>query len=213
MPNTVSVLNCAALFPPQIASKSCVLFTSLYKFTVNLNFSRAVSRSRCCGLQERMLMEPCHRPHDVLYIVVAPENDYILSQASAFFQQLSVTYKQCRLGHHCPISDKLRDGVMRVGRINAQKVADEPLDDWFHSIGMYSRECILLNKHMSYIVPKSGYCLKSSLPCGPGITFDRSGQLWPKFLRFIQREDYCVVLPRIWLGFSKLFFAIHPVRV
>ena len=82
-----------------------------------------------------MLVEPCHRPHDVLYIVLAPENEYILSQASAFFQQLSVTYEQCRLGRHRPLSDKLRDSIMRVGRVNAQKVADEPLDDWFHNIG------------------------------------------------------------------------------
>ena len=85
--------------------------------------------------QERMLVEPCHRPHDVLYIVLAPENEYILNQASAFFQQLSVTYEQCRLGRHRPLSDKLRDSIMRVGRVNAQKVADEPLDDWFHNIG------------------------------------------------------------------------------
>jgi len=86
-----------------------------------------------------MLLEPCHRPHDVLYIILAPENDYVLTQSSAFFQQLSVTYEQCRLGRHRPLSDKLRDSVMRVGRINAQKVADEPLDDWFHNIGMSGR--------------------------------------------------------------------------
>ena len=84
-------------------------------------------------------MEPCHRPHDVLYVVVAPENDYVLSQASAFFQQLSVTYEQCRLGRHRPLHDKLRDGIMRVGRTNAQKVADEQLDDWFHNIGMFHK--------------------------------------------------------------------------
>jgi len=85
-----------------------------------------------------MLMEPCYRLHDVLYVVVAPENDYVLNQVLTFFQHLSVTYEQCRLGRHRPLSDKLRDGVMRVGRINAQKAADEPLDDWFHNIGRSS---------------------------------------------------------------------------
>lgn len=82
-----------------------------------------------------MLLEPYGQSHDVLYVVLAPENDYLLSQASTFFQQLSVSYEQCRLGRHRPISDKLRDGIMRVGRSNASKVSDEPLDDWFRDIG------------------------------------------------------------------------------
>jgi len=89
------------------------------------------------ALQETLLLEPYAQTHDMLYVVVAPENDYLISQASTFFQQLSVTYEQCRLGSHRPISDKLRDGIMRVGRTNAQKVADEPLDDWFRDIGNF----------------------------------------------------------------------------
>jgi mediator of RNA polymerase II transcription subunit 13 len=92
-------------------------------------------------LQETLLLEPYGHSRDMLYVVLAPENDYLLGQATNFFQHLSVTYEHCRLGCHRPVSDKLRDGIMRVGRTNAQKVADEPLDDWFRDIGSLLVNC------------------------------------------------------------------------
>ena len=83
-------------------------------------------------------MEPYGRPHNVLYVVVAPDNEFLLGQTTIFFQQLGVMYEQCRLGHHRPLNDKLRDGILRVGRTTEQKVAGEPLADWLRDIGWSS---------------------------------------------------------------------------
>lgn len=60
------------------------------------------------------MLEPYARARDVSYVVVAPENDFVLSRAKTFFSDLSTTYETCRLGHHRPLTDKLRDGIMRV---------------------------------------------------------------------------------------------------
>lgn len=39
------------------------------------------------------------------------------------------------LGKHRPITKVLRDGIMRVGKTAASKVAEEPVCEWFNSIG------------------------------------------------------------------------------
>jgi mediator of RNA polymerase II transcription subunit 13 len=45
-------------------------------------------------------------------------------------------YEQCRLGTHRPLSDKLRDGVMRIGQTNAKRAGgSDDLDSWFRDIG------------------------------------------------------------------------------
>lgn len=41
----------------------------------------------------------------------------------------------CRLGRHAPIRRVLRDGIMRVSKRAAGKVANEALDDWFTLLG------------------------------------------------------------------------------
>ena len=41
----------------------------------------------------------------------------------------------CRLGRHAPIQRVLRDGIMRVSKTAAAKVANESLDDWFTLLG------------------------------------------------------------------------------
>lgn len=85
-----------------------------------------------------MLLEPYAKQRDVAYIVVAPDNDFILTQLLGFFKELSTIYELLKLGRHCPISKTLRDGIMRVGKKAAQKVADKPVDDWFTFLGMCS---------------------------------------------------------------------------
>ena len=72
---------------------------------------------------------------DVLYVVVCPDNDVVLKHTTAFFKELSTVYEMCRLGRHCAINKPLRDGVLRVGKSAAQKLVDEPVDDWFSSLG------------------------------------------------------------------------------
>ena len=85
---------------------------------------------------DRLLLEPYSRPRDVAYIVVAPDVDYILAKTKIFFRELSSTYEMCRLGRHVPITKtNLRDGIMRVGKSAATKLANDPVDDWFTNIG------------------------------------------------------------------------------
>ena len=62
------------------------------------------------------MLEPYTRARDVSYVVVAPENDLVLSRAKTFFSDLTTTYETCRLGQHRPLTDKLRDGIMRVSK-------------------------------------------------------------------------------------------------
>ncbi|ESO97898.1 hypothetical protein LOTGIDRAFT_153005 [Lottia gigantea] len=99
---------------------------------------------------DKQVVEPFAKARDVAYLVVAPENDYILTNVRDFFKELSTVYKLCRLGKHNPISSKIRDGIMRVGKSNAQKLAEESVDDWFKNIGdsqvaeklrLYARVC------------------------------------------------------------------------
>ncbi|PSN30681.1 hypothetical protein C0J52_20854 [Blattella germanica] len=84
---------------------------------------------------EKLLLEPYSYARDVAYIVVAPDNDYILQRVRTFFKELSATYEVCRLGRHCPITKVLRDGILRVGKTAALKLAKEPVDEWFTVLG------------------------------------------------------------------------------
>lgn len=84
---------------------------------------------------DKLLLEPYSMTRDVAYIVVAPDNDFILGHVKTFFKELSNIYELCKLGRHCPITKVLRDGIMRVGKIAAKKLADEPVDEWFNQIG------------------------------------------------------------------------------
>ena len=84
---------------------------------------------------EKLSLEPLSLTRDIAYIVVSPDNDYILSHVKTFFKELSTTYETMRLGKHCPIAKVLRDGILRVGTRTAKKLADEPIDDWFNQIG------------------------------------------------------------------------------
>lgn len=72
---------------------------------------------------------------DVLYVVVAPDNDFILQHVVAFFKELSTVYEMCRLGRHCAINKPLREGVLRVGKQAAARLIDEPVEDWFNFLG------------------------------------------------------------------------------
>lgn len=104
---------------------------------------------------DKLLLEPYSYSRDVAYIVVAPDNQYVLSHIRTFFKELSATYEMLRLGKHSPITKVLREGILRVGINNYKRVAEEPIDDWFNQIGgdigpkikMYAQIC----RH--YLVP------------------------------------------------------------
>ncbi|RUS84802.1 hypothetical protein EGW08_007417 [Elysia chlorotica] len=84
---------------------------------------------------DKQFLEPYGRMRDVLYVVVAPDNEFILQHVVSFFKELSTVYETCRLGRHCAISKPLRDGILRVGKQAAVKLMDEPVEDWFNLIG------------------------------------------------------------------------------
>lgn len=72
---------------------------------------------------DQLMLEPYSYTRDVAYIVVAPDNDFIVEEAKQFFKELSTMYETCRLGRHCPI--KGCDGVLRSGKNTAEVIHDE----------------------------------------------------------------------------------------
>ncbi|MCL4123848.1 UNVERIFIED_CONTAM: hypothetical protein GTU68_012229, partial [Idotea baltica] len=60
------------------------------------------------------MLEPYTQPRNVAYVVVSPDNEFILKHVRSFFKELSSMYELCRLGRHAPIGRVLRDGIMRV---------------------------------------------------------------------------------------------------
>ncbi|GIX80783.1 mediator of RNA polymerase II transcription subunit 13 [Caerostris darwini] len=99
---------------------------------------------------DKLHLEPSSLRRDIAYIVVAPENDVVLSTVKCFFRELSCIYEALHLGKHRPITKVLRDGIMRVGKTAASKVAEEPVSEWFNTIGdgpisnklkLYARVC------------------------------------------------------------------------
>ncbi|ESN93685.1 hypothetical protein HELRODRAFT_180782 [Helobdella robusta] len=83
---------------------------------------------------DKLMLEPLCEPRDVLYLVVSPENDVVIDQVSNFFNDFSIMYEQCRLGKHRVLYDKLRDGIIRVGRKNEEPLRDVVIDDWYNNI-------------------------------------------------------------------------------
>ncbi|XP_053203411.1 mediator of RNA polymerase II transcription subunit 13-like isoform X2 [Panonychus citri] len=99
---------------------------------------------------EKLMLEPYSVTRDVAYLVLAPDDSYILSHVKTYFKELSTTYEMLRLGRHCPIAKVMRDGIMRVGKTVVKNIANEPIDDWFNQIGdgsvaskikLYARAC------------------------------------------------------------------------
>jgi mediator of RNA polymerase II transcription subunit 13 len=54
---------------------------------------------------------------------------FILIKFSLFF------FQTCRLGRHAPVTKVLRDGILKVGKKQAEKLANEDTEQWFDLIG------------------------------------------------------------------------------
>ncbi|XP_076473040.1 mediator of RNA polymerase II transcription subunit 13-like [Babylonia areolata] len=83
---------------------------------------------------DKQYLEPFGRPRDILYVVVAPDNEFLLQHVRNFFRELSTVYELCRLGRHVAIKS-LKDGIMRIGKSTTQNVSQEPVEDWFSLLG------------------------------------------------------------------------------
>ncbi|XP_035704664.1 mediator of RNA polymerase II transcription subunit 13-like isoform X3 [Folsomia candida] len=92
---------------------------------------------------EKLLLEPYSYPRDVAYLVMAPDNDFICQKVRLFFREFSSMYEVCQLGRHCAISKVLRDGILRVGKYAATKLASEPVDEWFRSLPDHPTAAVL----------------------------------------------------------------------
>jgi hypothetical protein len=84
---------------------------------------------------ERLCLEPYAASQDVAYIVVCPDSEFILTQARGFMAELSRQYEQCRLGKHRPLTTKIRDATLRVGRSAARNLRNQAVADWFRALG------------------------------------------------------------------------------
>lgn len=90
---------------------------------------------------DKFMLEPYSYSRDIAYIVLVPDNDFVVTRTKHFFKELSTTYEMCKLGRHTPI--KGWDGVLRVGRSNgasSQQAHKTPsqadgLDEWFSTLG------------------------------------------------------------------------------
>lgn len=113
---------------------------------------------------DKLLLEPYSYSRDIVYLVIAPDNDFVVAKTKSYFKELSTTFEMCKLGRHTPI--KGWDGVFRVGKsmkhINgvtndASVNSTVPVvDEWFSMLGdhkvseslkMYANAC------QSYLVP------------------------------------------------------------
>lgn len=72
---------------------------------------------------DQLMLEPYSYTRDIAYIVVTPDNDYIVDEAKQFFKELSTMYEMCKLGRHCPI--KGCDGILRSSKSQTEIVNDE----------------------------------------------------------------------------------------
>ena len=98
-------------------------------------------------------LEPWAASRDVAYIVLAPDNDNILSQTRTFLRALTNGYEvsdtparsrppsrlffqSLKLGRHVAVTKALREGILKVGAKRASKLDNETEhDEWFSSIG------------------------------------------------------------------------------
>lgn len=87
---------------------------------------------------DKLLLEPYSKQHDIAYVVVSPDNDFIISAVQTFFKEMSTVYELCRLGKHRAISKDLRDGILRIKKTTAGSLANEQVNEWFTFIGEHT---------------------------------------------------------------------------
>ncbi len=92
---------------------------------------------------ESLGLEPFSGPRDVVYVVVAPDNEFLVGKVKRFFKNLSNTYELCRLGMHVPYVKMVRDGILKVGKLAANKISNSETQRWFDLIGDFPTAALL----------------------------------------------------------------------
>lgn len=83
---------------------------------------------------DNLSLEPYSKSRDVSYLVLSPDPPHLSSQIKSYFRELSSVYENLRLGKHTAINEVVRDGIFRVTKNYAAKLANEEVDDWFDHI-------------------------------------------------------------------------------
>ncbi|XP_075162156.1 mediator complex subunit skuld [Haematobia irritans] len=82
---------------------------------------------------DKFLLEPYSYARDVVYLVMAPDNEYILSKTKTYFKELSTTYEMCKLGRHTPICGW--NGLLSVQqRSTTDKSYTTSMDNWLKTL-------------------------------------------------------------------------------
>ncbi|KAL7834850.1 hypothetical protein SRHO_G00290970 [Serrasalmus rhombeus] len=125
---------------------------------------------------EKLLLEPYGGQRDVAYLVLCPDNDPILNGAKAFFQELSAVYESCRLGKHRPLGRVSRDGIVRVGSEELEKLEEDMLDEWLAGpwAGQHQED------HLSKLKLYAQTCKQKLAPQLSTLSLDSSLLLPPK---------------------------------
>lgn len=89
---------------------------------------------------DKLMLEPYSYGRDIAYIVIAPDNDYIVNNTKQFFKELSMTYEMCKLGRHNPVKEW--NGILRIDNSLCQSFGEE-VDEWFLFLDN-SKTCELL---------------------------------------------------------------------
>jgi mediator of RNA polymerase II transcription subunit 13 len=80
---------------------------------------------------DKLLLEPYAPGHNIFYLVIAPNNQNIISQTKAFFEELGNTYELMKLGKHIPIGRGL---VLAASDVEDVKSPPKDSDNWFSSL-------------------------------------------------------------------------------
>uniref|UniRef100_A0A1A9W5S5 Mediator of RNA polymerase II transcription subunit 13 n=1 Tax=Glossina brevipalpis TaxID=37001 RepID=A0A1A9W5S5_9MUSC len=82
---------------------------------------------------DKFLLEPYSYARDIVYLVIAPENDYVISKTKTYFKELSTTYEMCKLGKHTLMYGW--GGMLTVGqRPPTEKPFTTNLDNWLRTM-------------------------------------------------------------------------------
>ncbi|XP_035382892.1 mediator of RNA polymerase II transcription subunit 13-like isoform X5 [Electrophorus electricus] len=125
---------------------------------------------------EKLLLEPYGGQRDVAFLVLCPNNDTLLAGARAFFQELSAVYESCRLGKHRPLARVSREGIVRVGSKEPEKLEDEVVDEWLTGpwAGQYHED------HLNKLKLYAQTCRRTLAPQLSALSLDSSLLLPPK---------------------------------
>lgn len=113
---------------------------------------------------DQLALEPYSYARDVAYIVIAPDNKFIVDEAKQFFKELSTTYEMCKLGRHSPI--KGFDGILCA----ETPAAGEPIIDELEDLFRLFED----NKTIEILKSYAHTCLQHLVPYLTKIANDKS---------------------------------------